>query len=339
MMNRRSISLAVLLSFTLLGGFCSTAFAQAVLNADVDQAAEGDWSDIQKTTLKVPKVANNSVTLDASITSKEYGNFTGVNVTPGKNAYILNFPTTDADDGSDGPADTSFTFYLAYDDNFLYVGVDVKDQVVFSGNPNASFWKDDAIEIIVDALNDRYDINTDSSNDLYGGHTYFNYEGRFAEWDDAANARNSNTRWAQAVDWSYGADKEIYGVGKEVTGGWSLEVKFHKMNFESPDAKNKIAAGYKMGFNIGVDDDDKTGPAGDNTSDNDLQIQYWWANRYRAVGWNADVAAGYTAADIAARVYELDLGTIIDATGRLTHGGTGEIIFQAATPISEWSLY
>lgn len=300
---------------------------------DFDPTSEGPWSDIENTTLTVPLVANDSVTIDGTPNVSEYGGFQGVAVTPGENAWILDFP---GDRSWDGPEDSSFTYWLAHDENFFYVGVDVKDDVVNSDDPNSAFWKDDSIEIVVDALNDRYDNNTDNSHDLYGGHNYVNFEGRFSAWDDDSNARLDG-RWSTAVDFTFAEDGDIWGQGGEVDGGWQMEIKFHKRLFEDPDAGNKLTDGYKMGFNIGLDDDDKQGPgvngSGDRTQD--LELQYFWANRARLQGWNEEEALNFNEEEIAEGVHEPFYGLVIDPAGRLAHGGTGEIIFSSeggATP-------
>jgi hypothetical protein len=296
---------------------------------DFDPTAEGPWSDVLATTLEVPQVLDGSIVLDASPSAQEYGGFAGVNVTPGNgdNAWILDWPPDREWDGQD---DSSFTFYLAHDTDFLYVGVQVLDDAVNSDDENAAFWKDDTIEIIVDAVNDRYDINTDLSNDPYGGHGYFNYEGRFSHWDDTTG-EISGTAWSTAVDWTYGTETtdDVTGVGQETATGWDLEVRLSKRLFENPDAGNKLEEGYVMGFNIGMDDDDMQGPGlnGSAERSQDLEVQYWWANRARIPGWNEELAANYTDEEIANRDYEDDFNATIDGAGRLTHGGTGEIVF------------
>lgn len=299
-----------------------------------DTTAAGPWSGLNTSTLMVPKVANNSVQLDSTVSTAEYGGFQGVTVTPGNadgtagNGWLLDFP---GDRVWGGPEDSSFTFYLAHDDDYLYVGVEAKDDVINSDDSNSAFWKDDSIEIIVDALNDRLDNNTDSSKDAYGGHNYVNYEGRFSMWDEAANAKGGET-WANAVDWKYGATGEVFGAGKSVAGGWTMEVRFKKNLFEDPAAGNKLRNGYIMGFNIGVDDDDKTGlgPNGDQSRSQDLELQYFWANRQRYQGVNAEYLTGLTADERAGQIWRTDPDNyplIIDSAGRLSHGGTGEIIF------------
>ncbi len=288
----------------------------------------GPWSDTNKTKLTVPKVAKGSIKLDANPSSAKYGGFSGVTVTPGVNAWILDYP---ADRIWDGAADSSFTYWLAHDDDFLYVGVDAKDDVVNSDDPNAAFWKDDSIEIVIDALNNRIDNNTDNANDKYGGHCYVNYLGLFSKWDDATATINGQS-WSSGVDWTYGEDGDIFGFGKAVTGGWQMEVRFKKRLFEDPDAKNKLDNGYVMGFNIGLDDDDKTGLGtnGNGSRSTDLELQYFWANRERAQGLTAEFLASLTPQQLASKAYLADFPKVINANGRLSHGGTGEIVFAPA---------
>jgi hypothetical protein len=170
------------LGAVLLSG---TAVGQVYDIFEFDETAEGPWSDIGNTTLVVPRVPDGSIVLDGTPSSAEYGMFQGVTLSPGApdgtqgNAWILNFAQNKGWDGLD---DSSFTFRLAHDTDFLYVGVDAKDDAVLSNDPNPSFWKDDAIEIIVDANNDRVNVNTDVQTDplnAYGGHNYVNFEGRF----------------------------------------------------------------------------------------------------------------------------------------------------------------
>lgn len=303
--------------------------AQGFDLATFDVTAKGPWSDPAKTTLMVPKVPNGSVKLDGAASAQEYGGFKTVTVTPDINAWVLDFP---GDRAWDNAADSSFTYWLAHDDDNFYVGVHAKDEIVNSDDPNASFWKDDSIEIIVDALTDRLDNNTDNSKDAIGGHCYVNFQGRFSAWDEAG-AKIGSTTWATAVDWKYGENGDVFGAGKAVPGGWQMEVRFKKRLFEDAKAGNKLSNGYRMGFNIGMDDDDKKGLGanGDKSRTQDLEIQYWWANRERRKGLTADVVAALTPEEKAAKrgpdsyLLQYELG--IDSNGRLAHGGTGEIIF------------
>ncbi|MBN2327117.1 MAG: hypothetical protein JXR73_08170 [Candidatus Omnitrophica bacterium] len=297
-----------------------------------DETAEGPWSDIEKTTLTIPKVSSGQIQLDGAVSTGEYGGFEGIPVVPGENAWILNYASVNKDWQS--PEDTSFTFYLAYDEDFLYVGLDVKDDVVRSNDPPGSFWKDDAMEIMVDPLNTRYDVNYDSTENFFGGHSYFNYQGLFSEWEN--DARRDAVRWSSLADWEYGEDKQVFGFGQETEGGYVTEVKMHKVMFVDPIATDFAwAEGQDMGFNIGLDDDDGE----------DLALQYWWANRIRAQGYNEEESWNWSEEEVENREFlNPDVSWypfIIDANGRLTPGGMGEIILGPAgtTSIQEWSLF
>jgi hypothetical protein len=116
----------------------------------------------------------------------------------------------------------------------------------------------------------------------------------------------------------------MFGFGKEVLGGWRTEMRFKKRLFEDPALGNKLDNGFVMGFNIGIDDDDRRGPGvnGDGTRSQDLEIQYFWANRLRRQGYNAAYK------DSGAPIEALPL--IINSEGRISHGGAGDIIFAAA---------
>ncbi len=303
----------------------AVVFSQAFDITTFDPVSAGPWSQNAHTTQMVPKVPNGSITLDGNPSAVEYGNFSSVTVTPGENAWILDWPE---DRTWDGPEDSSFEFWLAHDDDAFYVGVRTKDDVVTSDDPNSAFWKDDSIEIVVDALFDRFDNNTDNSKDPVGGHCYINFQGRFSAWDEASGTIAGET-WATGVPWKYGPNEDIHSVGKAVAGGWQLEVRLRKRLFEDAAAGNKLRDGYRMGFNIGLDDDDKqgTGTAGSGARTQDLELQYFWANRSRRKGLNAELLASLSDEEKQTRNYLIALEAGIDSGGRLSHGGSGELIF------------
>lgn len=330
-------------------GVSVTASAQVVDIFEFDSTSEGPWSDIDNTTLTVPKVANGSISLEGDISSAEYGGFEGVTVVPADNGWILDFP---ADREWDGPEDSSFTFWLAHDDTYLYVGVVAVDDVISIDQPPETAWQDDAIEIIIDAMNDDYDVNTDNSQDEYGGHLYATYDGGFAEWDPVTQAVHTRYRFSSVVDWTYGEDKDVFVAGKEEAPGWKLEMKMSKRLFESPDVGNKLDDGYEMGFNIGVDDDDMHYEGSGGWA---MEIQYFWANRVRAIGYDPAVFVWEIAenpdawydtmeefiADMEAtpNYLEENFDSGINSAGRLSHGGAGSIIFAAAVSVEDWSLH
>lgn len=299
-----------------------------------DETAEGPWSDIDATTITIPKVANGSIQADADVSAAEYGGFEGIDVIPGDNAWVLGFAE---DKEWSGPDDNSFTFYSAYDDDFLYIGVTVKDDVLRSNDPNVQFWKDDAVEVIFGNNPNGYDYNTDAVPQEYGGHAYLNYLGRFSAWlDDIGPA--DLTRFSIATDWEYSETGDVWGFGQETPGGWTMESRFHKRIIEDPDLDIPFAEGSSFIFNIGMDDDDGA----------DLAIQYWWANRIRAKGFNPEneffdllteeelANQEYLDPDSFAAFWEVG----IDAGGRLSTAGAGTMILgPGAVEVGQWSLY
>ncbi|MGI6457568.1 MAG: sugar-binding protein [bacterium] len=341
----------------------------SVLAADLGQAqsvmddfnVDGPWTDLERTTITAPKVPVGTVQLDAQVSSAEYGGFEGVDVIPLENAWVLNYPE---DRATDGPEDTSFTFYVTHDEEYLYIGVDVKDDIVNSDNPNEQFWRDDSIEILLDYTEWKFDQNYDSSAPEYGGHIYVNYEGEFSEWDSengTYNPARTNVNYSRGpVDdqgmtnptWTYGPNGDVFGVGEEVQGGWVLEVKFSKASLIPPDSDIVLDDGHRMSFNIGVDDDDRHGPGvnGDSSRTEELELQYFWSNRRYAEGWTAaqmqqDIDDGFlTPEDIENRVWldpvETFYNLIIANDGRLKPGGAGDLILDGTlADITHWSIH
>ena len=316
---------------------------------DFDSTAEGPWSDIENTTVTAPKVANGSITVDGDVSDAEYGGFEGVEVVPGTTGWILDYPP---DREWDGPDDSSFSFWVAHDDEYFYVGVVAADDIENIDQPPETAWRDDAIEVIIDAFNDDYDVNTDNSQDEYGGHLYATYDGGFSEWLPEEEAIHERMRFSSAVDWTYGEDSDVFVAGKEEDPGWKLEMKLSKRMFESPDEGNKLDDGYEMGFNIGVDDDDMHYEGGGGWT---MEIQYFWANRMRPIGFDPaqlvweigeNPDAWYDTmedlkADMAADPnYTKEwFDWAINSTGRLSHGGAGSVIFAAGTNVGDWALH
>ena len=235
---------------------------------------------------------------------------------------------------------------------FFYIGVVGTDDIVNIDQTPANAWRDDAIEIIIDGMNDGYDVNTDSSQDEYGGHIYATYEGGFSPWDPETEQLDPSLRFSSVVDWTYGEDKDVFVVGKEESPGWKLEMKMSKKLFENPDVGNKLDDGYEMGFNIGVDDDDMHYEGGDGYT---MEIQYFWANRIRPLGYDPAIlvwdvgendGAWYDTMDELIAEMEANPNYLqdnfdwaINSDGRLSHGGTGKVIFAAGTDVTSWSLY
>ena len=120
-----------------------------------------------------------------------------------------------------------------------------------------------------------------------------------------------------------------------------MELRMAKSLFESEEVGNKLVEGERMGFNLILDDDDRAGPEredgnGEGFRDQDLEIQYVWANRLRALGFDEFEAEEYTEEELENEEYLqdgfFDLG--INSAGRLSHGGAGEIIFGGLADVA-----
>ena len=294
MFHARQTSLcALLIAVTALA---SSARAQDFDIFDFDATALGPWSSAERTTLTVPQVPNGSITIDGDSSDVEYGGFVGVPVIPGDEdnpAWILDFPASRT---WDNPEDSSFTFWLAHDEDFLYIATQAKDDVVNVDNDHSQFWKDDSIEIIIDGLNNRYDVNVGTPEAGIGGQTYVTFDGQVSAWDaEDEISNNGGPNLFPHTEWTWGEEGDIFSAGGEVEGGWQNEIRIRKSLMEDEEAGNKLVEGYKMGFNIGVDDDDARGPEGTNGSgelERDLEIQYWWSNRERFLGFQPENLEG-----------------------------------------------
>lgn len=342
-----TLNLTVLLSFAVTPALHGQDFD--ILG--FDPTLPGIWSSPERTTLTVPQVPVGSITIDGAASSSEYGGFEGVPVIPGDEvnpAWILDFPASRT---WDNPDDSSFTFWLAHDEDFLYIAARARDDVVNVDNDHSQFWKDDSIELIIDALNNRYDEGPGGEGNI-GGQTYVTFDGQVSAWDSEAGASNGGgPNLFPHTQWEWGEEGDIFSAGQEVEGGWQNELRIRKSLMEDEEAGNKLVEGYVMGFNIGVDDDDMRGPEGENGSgelERDLEIQYWWSNRERFLGWNAAADDGFfTEEEIAQSHAALLNGTVesdellsldhdwgIDSNGRLRGGGTGEIIFGGLVEVA-----
>ena len=295
---------------------------------DFDYFEEGPWTDLERTTLVVPRVANGTVTLDGSASSGEYGGFQAVDLVPVSNAWVLNFPNPPS---WDGPADSSTQFWLAHDDTYFYIGVDVTDDVVNVDDTSEHNWRDDSVEVFFDAQNYKYDVQS-NDNSPYGGHDGIAADGNQRAWDYEFEEPNGfgNSQFATDVDWTNGPDGDVWAVGTETDRGYAVEMRYNKRLFEDPEIGNKLENDYVMGFNLAVDDEDGRGPGENGTGelDLDLEIAYYWSQRERLIDWTPDAAEDYTAEQIAAGEHEADFERMLDPNGRLRQGGMGEIIFS-----------
>lgn len=293
-----------------------------------DHTAEGPWSDIERTTLVVPKVNDASVALDGTITSSEYGGFPAVDLVPITNAWPLNFPDPRF---WDGPEDSSAQFWLAHDDTYFYIAVDVTDDVVNVDDTSENNWRDDSVELFFDAQNTKYDVRS-NGNSPYGGHDGIAADGNQRAWDYDLEQPNgfAMSQFATDVDWTNGPEGDVWAVGVETDRGYAVEVRYHKRLFEDPETGNKLENDYVMGFNLAVDDEDGRGPGTNGTGElaQDLELAYYWSQRARLIGWTEEEELGFTEEEIEAGVHLEFFDLMLTPEGRLRQGAMGDIIFS-----------
>jgi hypothetical protein len=120
------------------------------------------------------------------------------------------------------------TFGVLWDNTYLYVGAKILDANLFSDSPN--MWDDDAIEIYIDANNNRSATYDGKDNQILKSYNNSGVTTQFA-------LTGLQHGWAS------------------IAGGYTMEfaIPWSQLGITSP------AAGLNIGFDIGNDDDDNGG--------------------------------------------------------------------------------
>ncbi len=307
-----------------------------------DPNADGPWNDPEETTIVVPKVPLGSVQLDAEPSDAEYGGFEGKTIIPMEHGWILNWPDTRQWDGEE---DSTFTFWFAHDDENLYVGVDVIDDVVNQDQTDpAQFWADDSLELVIDPAFWQLDAGFNGEAFDYGGHMYFTCNGKFSHvTEDTYERFRDEEIFATEVDWTFGPDGDIWAVGEETDQGWALEARINKRVFEDPEAEAPWGETkeiifdneYEAGYQIAVDEDDQHADR-----DDGFELQYWFPVTKKLQGFTPEDAAIWTPEEIANDDHiEGPYAYDIVPGERLNYGSLGTMIFSSEiTDVGEWML-
>jgi len=203
----------------------------------------------------------------------------------------------------DSPADSSFTIYTLYDDNYLYIAVNVTDDYVYTDSPDTP-WLDDDVEIMIDGDRKPGDMAMASLCGPSGSdpkncpNPVSNFEGyklntsaAGIQWVDPANhpdivwdSKASRTRTGFVVEFKVSLDS-INTIDTSWWSGGSLDAGFRRPQ-----------PGDIIGFNVGVGDDDNggCGYARNFCSDpipNPLRSDSYTAWDGRSVGWTVGASA------------------------------------------------
>lgn len=314
---------------------------------DFDYGSDGPWNDPELTTMTVPKVANGGVTLDGVVSAEEYGGFESIDLIPGDTAWPLNWPN---EREWDGPDDSSFRFYLAHDDDNLYIGVNVKDDVLSQDAAQPTqYWQDDAIELVIDPVNIvppdtiGFSGGLNGKEFLWGAHTYFTYNEKMRGIDPETGEDSLNQSFLASV-WTFGPDGDISSKGTQSDTGWMLEVRIAKSLMAAEgepypwgdregETYDVDLSEDPISFAIGIDDDD--GKLEGNTG---FELQYWFPVTERLNEWTMEEAFFWDYEEVAngdhLNTFELVKGE------RLNGGSLGKLLLSnEITGVTQWSVY
>jgi hypothetical protein len=125
-------------------------------------------------------------------------------------------------------ADSSADLWAAWDNQALYFAVRVRDDVIVNDSPDV--WRDDEIELAFDGVNDGLPGNSDDHQ------ITINADGR-------------------KTDFGTLPAPEVIAATRPVAGGWQVEVAIPASFLQG----GMLATGKRMGFTLGLHDDDDGG--------------------------------------------------------------------------------
>ncbi len=143
-----------------------------------------------------------------------------------------------------GETEVSYTFYVMYDVNYLYVAAaleddDIQTDSAAEGSINGNTWQDDSIEIFVDGNHNRAPDAFVDAEYPFGGQYVIT----------AGNAIRYENSGAQSF--GDGPDDDYYAVADiKDENHWEMEARLRLGSFGSP------RRGDVIGFNISTNDDD-----------------------------------------------------------------------------------
>ncbi|MGA1872512.1 MAG: sugar-binding protein [Thermoplasmatota archaeon] len=154
------------------------------------------------------------------------------------------YPATGSDEEFTDQADLAVTFYMLYDDEYLYFAANVTDQsiIVDSGT---TFWRDDGVELLVDGAHDMdEDQRADDPWPGYQDGTTLLAKADGSYFHDYSNGTPYERYFGIEGDW-YAATRVVSSRNYYV-----VEMRLRLDSVASP------APNSTMGLNVGINDDD-----------------------------------------------------------------------------------
>ncbi|MGA1847950.1 MAG: sugar-binding protein [Thermoplasmatota archaeon] len=154
---------------------------------------------------------------------------------------------TGLDEEFTNQSDLSVTFYLLYDDTYLYFAANVTDDVIIVDS-GSTFWRDDGIELLIDGAHDM-DV------DQRAGDPWPGYEDGTTLLALADGSLFYDYGAGTPYERVYGEDADWYGTVWTVPSSnfYNLEMRIRLDSISSP------LPGSTIGLNVGVNDDDTGG--------------------------------------------------------------------------------
>ncbi|MGA1820774.1 MAG: sugar-binding protein, partial [Thermoplasmatota archaeon] len=157
------------------------------------------------------------------------------------------YPPDGSDEEFTDLADLAVTFYLVYDDTYLYFAANVTDQsiVVDSGS---TFWRDDGVELLLDGAHDMdWDQRAGDPWPGFEDGTTFLVEADGSIFHDYSNSTPYERHFGEDGDW-YAAVRTLPS-----RNFYSIEMRVRLDSIASPLPNRTV------GLNVGVNDDDTGG--------------------------------------------------------------------------------
>ncbi len=224
MRNKYSISLFCLI-FVLLLSFSSISMAGKVIHGIIDGGVYGEVINC---------AFYNTVVIDGKLDDQAW-KYAPWQIIEAKDA------TVPADDNKDA----SIKFAVCADNKYLYVGAEITDEKVRSGeNTACDVWNDDSIEVYIDAGNDKansYDVN---DAQITVGADFI---------DQKPDVAVAKSLLGGCVGITQGPATETVASGTKTATGWNIEIG---VPLKNAGWDIKIKNGLKIGFNVQYNDDD-----------------------------------------------------------------------------------
>src|SRR5262245_37912582 len=214
-----------------------------------------DRATLDKTKTQIALPLSQPPTIDGKIESGEWdlaggaaGNFWVVRPDANLEDGVRGAAMGDAGTAPESNEDLSYTVYVGYDSENLYVAVRVSDSLLFddsaeAGSANGTTWLDDSVEVFVDGDNSNFETRDTSGTNPEVVTTGGQY----------VITVNNAYREAEAGNPGYGETQAWFAKTSRTDTGYEAEFRISLSAIGNPKP------GELIGFTVAVNDDDDGG--------------------------------------------------------------------------------